>query len=124
MNKNTPYVSSGAISRIGFPVICLALLSFGTARAQFIRFRAGQDRATVALNTTTVTVMTNQVRLNGMSGAGATLSFLGLPAGAGATLDINPAPTNNTPINITLNTTNIAQGEYTFYLVGTGLDTN
>ena len=112
MNKNIPCL------------LCLALLPLSTARAQFIHFRAGQDRVTVPLNSTVTTVVTNQVKLTGVNSSGATLSILGLPAGAGATIDVNPATSNNTPINITINTANISQGEYTFYLSGTGLDTN
>jgi hypothetical protein len=100
------------------------LLPLAAAHAQFIRFRAGQDRVTVPINSTDSTVVTNQVKLTGVNPSGATLSVIGLPAGAGATIDVNPATSNNTPINITINTTNIPQGEYTFFLQGTGQDTN
>src|SRR5262245_61830241 len=79
-----------------------ALLPLSLAHAQFIRLRGGQIRVTVPLHSANPTVITNQVRLNGMNSSGANLSISGLPPGAGATIDINPAPTNNTPINITL----------------------
>lgn len=132
MNESNPHptLSSNSIIRPPSPIrtLCLGtvalVLSFTSAQAQFIRFRAGSHRVTVPINSGNTTVVTNQVRLSGMSGGGATLSFSGLPSGASASVDINPAPTNNTPINVTFNTTNVAQGEYTVLLIGTGLDTN
>src|SRR5262249_25129401 len=95
--------------------------------AQTIRFRSGQVRVTVPVNSTDSTTFTNQVNLTGVTNAN--FSFSGLPTGAAALLtDTNGASvvtvTTDTNLLVTVNTANIAEGIYTFSLNASGLDTN
>jgi autotransporter-associated beta strand protein len=103
------------------------LLAVSSGNAQAIRFRAGQVRVTVPINSGNSTTITNQVNLTGVTNAD--LSVSGLPTGATAVLtDTNGVEvttvTTDTNLWLTVNTTNIAQGIYTFSLNASGLDTN
>jgi autotransporter-associated beta strand protein len=111
--------------RLTFALLCLTSItsSFG----QTIRFRSGQVRVTVPINSTNSTIITNQVNLTGVTNASFDVS--GLPAGASAFLtDTNSNPvvnvTTDTNLWLVVNTTNIAEGVYTFSLNANGLDTN
>lgn len=112
---------------IGSAICVLLLLALPSAEAQTIRFRAGQVRVTVPLNSTDSTTITNLVNLSGVTNADLTVS--GLPTGAGAVLtDTNgvvvTTVTTDTNLLLIVNTTNIAEGVYTFSLNASGLDTN
>jgi len=103
------------------------LLAVCPANAQAIRFRAGQVRVTVPINSGNSTTITNQVNLTGVTNAD--LSVSGLPTGATAVLtDTNgvvvTTVTTDTNLWLTVNTTNIAEGIYAFSLNASGLDTN
>ncbi len=121
---------------------CLGLLAlFGviffaaTTQAQEdirLRFiRPAPLRLTVSVNTTNTGTFTNFVNLSTNIVGGVTLSVSNLPAGCGYDLATNGVSvgTNVTTLEdvglaITVNSTNVAQGEYTFYLMGTGGATN
>src|SRR5689334_13207964 len=109
-------------------VMCvLILLLVSPAQAQAIRFRMGQVRVTVPINSGNSTTITNQVNLTGVTNAD--LSVSGLPPGASAVItDTNGAVvttvTTDTNLWLTVNTTNIAEGIYTFSLNASGQDTN
>ncbi len=109
----------------GLALLALGLLATPAGAQSFIRFKAGQLRITVPLNSTTSTVITNTVTLGGFtSGTGATLSVTGLPPGAGYLLSTNPDISSSSPVLLTVNTTNVAEGVYTFSLNGSGTDSN
>ncbi len=91
----------------------------------FIRFKAGQLRITVPFGTTSSTVITNTTTLGGFtSGTGASLNVTGLPPGAGYSLSTNVDISSSSPVLMTVNTTNVAEGVYTFSLNGSGTDSN
>src|ERR1051326_5282420 len=124
----TNHRPSSIFCRLVRSLLCIsALLALVSANAQTIRFRAGQVRVTVPINSTNSTTITNQVNLSGVTNAD--LSISGLPAGAGAAL----TDTNGTVVTsvisdsnlwLTVNTTNIAEGVYTFSVNASGFDTN
>jgi autotransporter-associated beta strand protein len=117
-----------SIKGIVAALICLqVVLATITTNAQAIRFRMGQVRVTVPINSGDSTTITNQVNLSGVTNA--TLSVSGLPNGASAMLtDTNGAivtsVTSDTNLWLTVNTTNIAEGVYTFSVNASGTDTN
>src|SRR6266850_5315437 len=117
-----------ALKRLLVALVCMqTLLAVSSAQAQAIRFRAGQVRVTVPINSGNSTTITNQVNLTGVTNAG--LSVSGLPTGATAVLtDTNgvvvSTVTTDTNLWLTVNTTNIAEGIYAFSLNASGLDTN
>src|SRR5215467_7949862 len=75
----------GLHARIVAVLVCvLLLLAVCSADAQTIRFRAGQVRVTVPINSGDSTTITNQVNLTGVTNAD--LSVSGLPDGASAVL--------------------------------------
>ena len=81
------------------------------------------------LLSTNSTVITNQVDVADLGGVPVVFSVTGLPAGVGVTFtDTNGVPLlstlEDTNLCVTLNTTNIAEGVYTFSLNGTGGATN
>jgi autotransporter-associated beta strand protein len=87
----------------------------------------GQVRVTVPINSGNSTTITNFVNLSGVTNAD--LSVSGLPTGATAVItDTNGAVvttvTTDTNLWLTVNTTNIAEGIYTFSLNASGTDTN
>lgn len=101
----------------------------GSAIGQTVYFRTQRTRVTVPLNSTNSTVITNLVHVTGLGGVPVDFSVTGLPDGAGVTLtDTNGTPLlstlDDTNLCVTLNTTNIAEGVYTFSLNGTGGATN
>jgi hypothetical protein len=99
-----------------------AVLSVG---AQTIALRSPQPRTTVPLNSTVSTLISNQVTLSGVTNVDLNVSGVLSIAGGGceAILSTN-SRTNSGPVFITLNTTNVSQGLYTFSLNASGLDTN
>jgi autotransporter-associated beta strand protein len=117
-----------ALKRLLVAFVCVqTVLAVSSADAQAIRFRAGQVRVTVPINSGNSTTITNQVNLTGVTNAD--LSVSGLPAGASAVLtDTNglvvTTVTTDTNLWLTVNTTNIAEGIYTFSLNASGVDTN
>src|SRR5882724_885635 len=105
----------------------LALLVVSSAHGQAIRFRAGQVRITVPINSTDSTTITNQVNLSGVTNANFSVS--GLPGGTGSVLtdtngNVVTSVISDTNLWLTVNTTNIAEGLYRFSLNASGLDTN
>ena len=102
----------------------LAFLAAGlTTSAQTVNFnRPSLTRVTVPVNSTNVTVITNVVDVGGLS-SDVNLDITGLPPGAGYSLSTTTISADS-PLQITIYTTNIAQGEYTFSLNGTGGATN
>src|ERR1051325_1774103 len=109
------------------PIVCVLAMLAVSVHAQAIRFRSGQVRVTVPINSGDSTTITNQVNLGG--GTNADLGVSGLPAGANAVLtDTNGSVVttviSDTNLWLTVNTTNIAEGVYTFSLNASGLDTN
>jgi autotransporter-associated beta strand protein len=117
-----------ALKRLLVAFVCAqAVLTVSSASAQAIRFRMGQVRVTVPINSGNSTTITNLVNLTGVTNAD--LSVSGLPAGASAVLtDTNgvvvTTVTTDTNLWLTVNTTNIAEGIYTFSLNASGQDTN
>ena len=97
-----------------------------------LRFlRPAPLRLTVSVNTTNTGVITNFVNLSTNIIGGVTLSVSNLPAGCGYDLATNGVSVgasinvaNDVGVSITVNSTNVAQGEYTFWLVGEGGATN
>ena len=93
-----------------------------------LRFlRPAPLRLTVSVNTTNTGVITNFVNLSTNIIGGVTLSVSNLPAGCGYDLATNGVSVgasinvaNDVGVSITVNSTNVAQGEYTFWLVGEG----
>ncbi len=99
------------------------------ASGQTVNFRAPRVRVTVPLNSTNTTVITNWVDVADLGGVPVNFEVTGLPGGAGYALtDTNGAPLlatlEDTNLCLTLYTTNLAEGEYTFSLNGTGGATN
>jgi autotransporter-associated beta strand protein len=112
-------------------LLTLLCLMGATAFAQtpWVRFELGQVRVTVPLNTTNSVVITNLVNVSTDNVSAVTFDVSNLPPGAGAILtDTNGNPLLSTTIDtnlwLTLNTTNIAEGVYTFYLNASGGATN
>jgi len=112
--------------------VLLSLVTAISSVAQTVRFRAGQVRVTVPLNSTDTTVITNLVTVGDLDTNSPTpvnFDVSGLPPGAGATLtDPNSnaltSTLETTNLWLTLSTTNIAQGQYTFSLNASGGATN
>src|SRR5689334_14009516 len=121
-------LNTSVAGRRSVGMIALVLLLFATSSwAQTIRFRAPQYRVTVPINSTNTTVVTNGVNLLGVTNA--TFNISGLPTGAGAYLtDTNSVVVTSvdgdTNLWLVVNTTNIAQGIYTYSLNASGFDTN
>jgi autotransporter-associated beta strand protein len=114
-----------------FSIVIGLFLFLGTLYAgaqSAIRFSLSQGRITVPVNSGNSTTVTNFVNLlNGTTNA--IFDVAGLPAGATAILtDTNgsvlTSTTRDTNLWITVNTTNVAEGLYTFTLDAGGLDTN
>jgi hypothetical protein len=102
-----------------------ALIAFVPgAGAQFVHLKSGQTRITVPVNTTDTVVVTNTVLLSGINSSGVALGISGMPPGTGATLSSGIVTANNTVVSITVSTTNLAEGVYTFSLSAAGMDTN
>lgn len=100
-----------------------ALFLAGPVHAQTVNFnRPSLTRVTVPVNSTNVTVITNVVDVADLS-SDVNLDITGLPPGAGYSLSTTTVSADS-PLEITIYTTNIAQGEYTFSLNGTGGATN
>ncbi len=116
----------GVVRQFMKPTLALAVLAAlaSTAQAQSVKFRSGMLRVTVPVNSSLSSTLTNAALLSGINGSGAALSISGLPSGATASVSPSVALTNNTPLTITVNTTNVAQGTYTFSLNGVATDTN
>src|SRR6266550_8331831 len=124
LSPKQPVISRGSLRRLALFLFLLAALP---VQAQAIRFRIAQVRVTVPINSTNSTVITNLVNLAGVTNASFDVS--GLPSGAGAiltdtNLNLVTSVTSDTNLWLTVNTTNIAHGLYTFSLNGSGFDTN
>lgn len=118
----------GNLMAIGLVATLVCFIEASSANAQAIQFRAAVVRVTVPLGTTNSTTITNVVNLTG-GAANANFDVSGLPAGAGYSLtDTNGNALLSTAMDtnlwLTVNTTNIAEGIYTFSLNAGGLDTN
>ena len=115
-------------------LILLQTISLSHAQSSGIRFQIPQVRITVPVGSTNTTVITGFPSTNNSvilvnAATNAIFDVAGLPAGAGVALtDDNGNPLNSisasTPVWITLYTTNIAEGVYTFTLDAQGTDTN
>ncbi len=111
----------------GFALL-LYLLIVSFAGAQSVQFRASRVRATVPLNSTNTTLITNLVVVSGLS-TPVNFDVTGLPVGVGYTLTDasgNPVWSTMTTTNLWLwlYTTNVPQGVHTFSLNGSGGATN
>jgi HAMP domain-containing protein len=110
----------------------LSLVTAISSVAQTVSFSGRQVRVTVPLNSTDTTVITNLVTVGDLDTNSPTpvnFDVFRVAAGAGATLtDPNSNALTSTlerPISVlTLSTTNIAQGQYTFSLNASGGATN
>jgi hypothetical protein len=120
------HLGSGRIAALtasGCVSILLFLLAGNVCWAQTVRFRAAQLRITVPPNATTTTLITNLVTVSDDVASPVVLDVTGLPAGAGYTLSTNNF-TNTVELSLTVDATNIPQGEYVFSLNATGGATN
>jgi autotransporter-associated beta strand protein len=109
-------------------LLCFLLNGFSANAQSFIRINLTQVRVTVPVGSTNSTVITNAVNLSG-GATNANFDVSGLPSGAGAVLtdtNLNPllSTEQDTNLLLTLNTTNIPEGIYTFRLNTGGFDTN
>src|ERR1017187_3473083 len=109
-------------------LLCFLLTGFSANAQSFIRFNFTQERVTVPIGSTNSTVITNAVNLSG-GATNANFDVSGLPSGASAVLtdpNLNPllSTKQDTNLWLTLNTTNIPEGIYTFRLNAGGFDTN
>lgn len=103
--------------------LCLGLFASMTAPAQqTVSMRANPTRFTIPVNVTNTVTSTVTVTIGG-SNQPVNLSVTGLPTGAGASLDIATFTNSGTAI-LTLNTTNVAPGEYDVALEASGAATN
>ena len=114
--RNGPVVLANA----SFRLLAALTLIVGTTStwAQTVNFRAAQVRVTVPLNTENTHLITNLVTLDNTVNP-VNLDVSGLPAGAGYSLSTNGLTTSS-PLDLTVFSTNIAQGEHTFSLNGSG----
>ena len=130
----TPLLTGRFGARLGllWRMAALILLMVGAsvqAQDPWVRFTTAQIRVTVPLNTTNSVVITNLVEVSTNIASAVNFNVSGLPAGASATLtDTNGNALLSTMIDtnlwLTLSTTNIAEGLYTFYLNASGGATN
>jgi autotransporter-associated beta strand protein len=109
-------------------LLCFLLTGFSANAQSFIRFNFTQERVTVPIGSINSTVITNAVNLSG-GATNANFDVSGLPSGASAVLtdtNLNPllSTEQDTNLLLTLNTTNIPEGIYTFRLNAGGFDTN
>lgn len=139
MIQTTPNSSGGAgpvartkscpsfelLRKSAVPGLALVIAAFlvPSASAQYIRFRAPQVRVTVPANTGTSTLLTNLVRLSGISNNPPVALDISptLPPGASVQLSTYTVTTNNTPLDVTVNATNVPVGIYTFSLNASGV---
>lgn len=107
----------------GLPALLMFLVATATTWAQqTVAVRSQPVRVTVADSSTNSFVLTNFVDLaNGNTQVN--LSISGVPAGAGASLDTT-AFTADGGASLTLNTTNVVQGQHVLGLDATGGATN
>jgi len=113
-----------------FILLCFLLNGFSANAQSFIRFGFTLERVTVPIGpgSTNSTVITNSVNLSG-GATNANFDVSGLFAGVGAVLtdtNLNSllSTEQDTNLLLTLNTTNIPEGIYTFRLNAGGFDTN
>jgi autotransporter-associated beta strand protein len=109
-------------------LVCVAELST-FAQSPSVRFTTAQLRVTVPIGTTNSTVITNLINVSTGLLSAVNFDVSGLPAGASAVLtDTNgnslTSTTRDTNLWMTVNTTNIAEGVYTFFLNASGGATN
>ena len=121
----------GAIYSFGAIALLLFLAMPSSLLAQTVKFESSPVRVTVGLGATDVTTITNAVNVatNPPITGPITFNVTGLPPGAGYTLtDTNgndlPSTSIDTNLVLTVFTTNIAQGVYTFNLNASGGATN
>lgn len=134
LNKLTCVRRFGGTFSVGLLALLGVMLVTIAIRADDIRLRYTRPaplRLTVSVNTTNSGVITNLVNLSTNIVGGVTLSVSNLPAGCGYDLATNGVSVgasvttlDDVGLSITVNSTNLAQGEYTFYLLGTGGATN
>ncbi|MDD1748596.1 MAG: hypothetical protein LUO89_01850, partial [Methanothrix sp.] len=110
-------------------LLLLGVIPSAVGQSPWVRFTTARPRVTVPVNTTNSVVITNMVEVSTNITGPVTFNVSGLPAGASATLtDTNGfallSTTIDTNLWLTLNTTNIAEGIYTFYLNAGGGATN
>lgn len=102
------------------PLACgLALLTMGAvAQGQTVQFRAAQLRVTVPVQTVQSVTLSNYAVLTDVASP-VNLDVTGLPDGA--TYSLSPSSLSASgPVLLTLNLNNVAEGEYTFSLNGSG----
>lgn len=143
MSVNKPGINPGAGTGLkaclksitaapaGFPRLAvwgllplLAVLAT-SVQAQSVHFQASRVRVTVPINYTGSVVITNLVTVSTNTVSAVNLSVSGLPTGATATLtdnNLNPLTSTlqTTNLWVTLNLANVAAGNYTFDLNGSG----
>ncbi|MEY4387147.1 MAG: hypothetical protein RLY20_2430, partial [Verrucomicrobiota bacterium] len=123
------------VVRFAFSMLALlglVLVSTSAQAQETIRFsRPGPIRLTVSVNTTNTGVVTNLVNVGGTVTSGITLSVSNLPAGCGYDMATNGVSvgttvviTNDVALSVTVNSTNVVESEYTFYVTATGDATN
>ena len=131
--KNIPtrarqFARKTSLSLLALLSVMLATVS---SQAQTIRFeRPAPLRLTVSVNTTNTGTITNFANI-GTVVSGVTLSVSNLPANCGYDIATNGVSagtsvniTNDWGVTLTINSTNIPQGEHTFWLVAEGDATN
>lgn len=108
--------SSNAV--LSFVALCFSIPALG----QTVNVRAPQVRVTVPDGGTSSTVISNWIAFGG-STSNINLSLLGLPANSGATLSATSFSTSGASL-LTLNTTNVQNGEYPLDLSASGVSSN
>jgi hypothetical protein len=103
--------------------LLILLAALPTSWAQEVDLRASQLRITLPPNAAASTVITNLVTVDEGTVDPIVLNVTGLPVGASYTLSTNSF-TNTVLLDLTINSTNVAQGEHTFSLNATGGATN
>lgn len=116
--------STGLLALLGVSFLATSVQAQEDFRLRY--FRPAPLRQTVSVNTTNTGTFTNLVSLS-TNISSVTLSVSNLPAGCGYDLvttngsaGLSVTFTNDQALSIVVNSTNLAQGEYTFWLMGAG----
>jgi autotransporter-associated beta strand protein len=129
MDRLTTAIRSAArLGGYGMIALLLLLTAALSASAQSVNFQAGQVRATVPILSTNTSVITNYVTITNTAGPNPVVNFSvsGLPAGVGYALTETNGTTpllvasNSCELWLTLYTTNLTEGVYSFTLNGSG----
>lgn len=119
---NMPYPSLRSPRCFRSPLACMALgaalLAPSANAQQTVAVRAAPIRVTVADSAANSFNVTNYVAIGNYANP-VTLGFSGLPAGASGSLDVTTF-TGSAGANLTLNTLNVAEGEYLIPLAASG----